>query len=107
MWKYLYFLLYFIVTTSGLSLMKQSSSILSTTYLVGTVLFGVGYLVFSLVIIRSLPLSIGFPVASSGLIIGTQVAGFFFLGETTSWPQIFAITMIVAGVSILAIIQQN
>ncbi|MEO5808362.1 hypothetical protein [Devosia sp.] len=94
---------YFIVTTTGLSFMKASENVISIQYAFGTFLYGIGYILFSFLIIRSMPLSLAFPIASAGLIVGTQIAGVAFLGETISPMHALGIGGIIVGIVMLTL----
>lgn len=93
---------YLVITTTGLAFMKSATAIVSLPYVFGTGLYAVGYLIFAGIIIRMMPLSLAFPVASAGLIVGTQIAGVAFLREQVSLSQLLAVALILAGIVIMA-----
>lgn len=86
--------------------MKAAASWLSTKFMAGLLLYGLGAAVW-LIILRLYPLSLAFPVASGALMVGTTLAAFFLLKEPVSMTHIVGIILIGIGIAILAIKMHN
>ena len=86
MWaKVAILVIYFLLSTFGLYHLK-SAQFFSFAFIGGFISYVLGFGLWMLVL-RLLPLSIAFPVAAGGLIITTQVAGYYFLNEKIALPQ--------------------
>jgi undecaprenyl phosphate-alpha-L-ara4N flippase subunit ArnE len=97
---FLYILVYAIISTTGLVLLKQSAAGVNLPFLSGVFFYGSGFLLW-LVILKRFPLSTAFPVAASSLIITTFLAGVFFLKESVSWMNILGVFLILCGITCL------
>ncbi|MCW5654848.1 EamA family transporter [Hydrogenophaga sp.] len=68
---------------------------------VGLVLYGAGAVLWLWVLSR-LDVSVAYPLVSLGFVV-TMAAGVLWLGEPFSWLRVGACTLIVIGVSLLAL----
>lgn len=96
------FLVYVIISCSGLYLIKLADSWRSFLFISGFFLYGVGAIIW-MVILRLMPLSFVFPVASGSLVIGTMFTGVFFLNESLTIRQVFGALLIMMGIAIMSI----
>lgn len=96
-------LLYTILSVAGLTLLKQANSVVSLTFLGGAAAYGAGFLIWIFVILRTLPLSVGFPLAAGALILGTQVAGRFALREPINVQHAAGILFILVGIGLVSL----
>ena len=83
-------------------MLKAAQSWTSPSFLIGGILYGLGAFIW-LVILRTFPLSIAFPIASGVLMMGTSATGFFILKESFSLQNAVGIFLIFAGISLLAV----
>jgi drug/metabolite transporter (DMT)-like permease len=90
-------------TASGLDMVAALARFLITPVglliLVGTFVAGCCYLLA----LSRLPLSYAYPFVALSFPV-VAVLGWWFFGESISWPQIVAIVLIVAGISIHALV---
>lgn len=75
-----YILVYIALSTFGLYKLKAAETVISLPFIFGFSVYVAGFLMW-LFILRRLPLSFIFPIASGGLIIATQLAGWYLLNE--------------------------
>jgi len=95
-------LIYIMTSVSGLVFLKMSDGkLLSYVGGVGFVLYGCGFLIWYLILTR-LSLSVAFPIAAGGLVVGTQIAGYFILKENLSLAHLIGVLLIIAGISFVA-----
>ena len=92
--------IYVILNLTGLTLIS-AQQILSINWLTGIFLYGLGFIIWILLILRSMPLSIAFPLAAGSLIIGTQIFGWYFLNEKISAGQFGGVFMILVGLCLI------
>lgn len=90
--------LYVILSVAGLAFVKAADNPVSLRFVIGGALYGAGFLIWIFAILRTLPLSIAFPLAAGALILGTQAAGWIFLKEALSPLHIVGVALIVAGI---------
>lgn len=88
---------YALISAYGLAKIKDASLYISVDFAIGTICYGLGFLVW-LHLLRSLPLSIAFPIASGAVVIATQMFGFWLLGEQFSMPRLIGVLVIVGGI---------
>ncbi len=93
---------YAAVSSWGLAIIKSAPQVKSAMFLAGLTLYGAGFLVW-LVILRSYPLSIAFPVAAGSLVVVTQVIAVVMLKESLSPTHLFGVVLVIAGIGILSI----
>lgn len=98
---YLLIPLYVAVSCSGLVLMKTKLGIWSPQFMFGAIFWGVGAGIW-VVVLRLTPLSFAFPVASSLLLIGSTVMGYWLLKEDIGPSQIAGIVLIALGVLLVS-----
>ncbi|MCC3861263.1 hypothetical protein [Pseudemcibacter aquimaris] len=99
----LIFIMYFLVSASGLLLLKLSDGeLISAKGIGGLFLYAVGFLIWYVVLSR-INLSAAFPIAAGGLIISTQLVGYFFLKEYISMSHIAGILVIILGIALITI----
>jgi multidrug transporter EmrE-like cation transporter len=89
--------LYAAISASGLYLIKDAPTLMSSRALIGGLLYGGGFCIW-IAMLRVFPLSVAFPVAAGSLIVATHVIARFYLAESVSLPQTFGIGMIIAGI---------
>ena len=91
---------YISTSSTGLYLLKSAEGWRTPSFVVGAGLYGAGFVLW-LLILKRLPLSLAFPVASGGLIIATQLFGFFLLSERISQTHLAGIILIIVGIALL------
>ena len=92
---------YAAVSGYGLLLLKQADIGINVRFLLGAACYGMGFIVW-LWILRVQPLSIAFPIAAGSLMVATQAFG-MMIGESMSLTKVFAILLILTGITILSI----
>ena len=92
-------LVYVALSTYGLYQLKSASP-LSVMFLIGFGCYGTGFLLW-MVLLKALPLSVAFPTAAGGLIIATQLTGYFFLGETLRANQWWGLALMFAALGFI------
>lgn len=97
----LVFVLYAALSVCGLSLIKEAAGPLNLRFWAGGVLYGAGFMIWILLIIRSFPLSVAFPLSAGALILGTQFAGWLFLKETLSAAHLGGVGAILFGIFLI------
>ncbi len=93
-------LLYMVLSGYGLLKLKAAGSIYSSAFLVGFAAYGGGFVIW-LYMLRQFPLSVIFPTAAGGLIVTTQILGFFFLAEPISASQMAGTALVVIGMVLI------
>ena len=58
-------------------------------------------MIWALILIRAMPLSVAFPVASAGLLVSSQITGYLFLNEKLDLTNFLAIAFMLIGLGIL------
>ena len=91
-------LTYTVISVLGMALIKAADTAFSVKSVVGFALYGAGFLLWIGVILRLLPLSQAFPLAAGMLLLGTQFAGWFALGERLSPIHLSGVAFILIGV---------
>jgi len=99
-----FLLAYVVISVAGLTLLKSQSEILSVRFVLGFLLYGLGFVMWY-ILLRMMPLSVAFPIAAGSLIAATQLAGAVFLDERLGAAHLFGIAVIIAGV-VLVFAQQ-
>ncbi len=64
-----------------------------------TVVSVVATLTFLTLALRTLPVSVAYPIWTAAGILGTVTLGYFLLGESLSWLKVVSAVAIVAGVA--------
>lgn len=95
--KLIIFLFYIASSSFGLIFIKKSTGILSFLFIAGNFLYIVGYIIWVSVILKMLPLSTAFPLASAGLLIASQVAGKLVLNEKVDIYNLLGCGLIILG----------
>ena len=90
-------LVYVVVSTFGLYMLKRAAEPMSMTFAIGFVAYAIGFL-FWLYLLMRMPLSIAFPLAAGGLVVATQVAGVWFLDERISALHAAGVVLILVGI---------
>ena len=98
--------MYFILGSFGLLKIKQAETVLSFVFFSGMMLYGMSFFVW-LIIARRLPISIAFPICSGGLLVMSQIIGYFLLGELFSTYKCIAVLMIAIAIILLAVDMNN
>lgn len=93
---------YVFLSVGGLYWMKRADHILSLAFFGGGVLYVAGFGVW-LAMLRTYPLSLVFPMAAGALIVGTQVVGWWLLGEELSTHRFVGVGLILTGLAILTV----
>lgn len=93
----LIYIIYAASSSVGLYLIKIHKIGLDWRFILGFGLYLAGFCIW-LNILKTYPLSVAFPIASSLLLISTQFVGFFFLGELISSNKLIGIAFILLGV---------
>ncbi|ADM10426.1 hypothetical protein PB2503_11909 [Parvularcula bermudensis HTCC2503] len=92
---------YTLLSVGGLAMVKSASDIWSVQFMAGSTLYGLGFLIWFGILLRALPLSVGFPIAAGSLIVGTQIMGAFVLNETLSPQHLIGIALLILGLAVL------
>ncbi|PML80847.1 hypothetical protein [Enterovibrio norvegicus] len=101
--KLLIFLFYIASSSFGLVFIKKSTGLFSFLFMAGNVLYIVGYIIWVSVILKMLPLSTAFPLASAGLLIASQIAGKLVLDEKVDIYNLVGCGFIILGFIIIFI----
>ncbi|MEZ5759076.1 MAG: SMR family transporter [Emcibacteraceae bacterium] len=95
-------LVYIITSVTGLVFLKQSDgALISTKGIAGIFFYGLGFLIWYVIVTR-IALSLAFPIAAGGLVVATQIAGYFILKENLSVSHLIGVALIIAGISFVA-----
>ena len=98
----IYMLTYLVISVTGLIFLKLSDGkFFSFNGLTGIVLYGVGFIIWYLILSR-VSLSVAFPVAAGGLVVATQIGGYFILKESISITHMIGVLLIIIGISVVA-----
>ena len=98
---------YVLVSIAGLSLIKSAGTAFTPSGIIGFAFYGLGFLLWIFVILKSMPLSVAFPVAAGALIVGSQISGWLWLKEGISGLHLVSVGLIVAGIVLLSITTTN
>lgn len=90
------------VSFSVYGLMKLKTGLLGFNwpFALGFASYAIGFVIW-LKLLRSMDLSVAFPVAAGSLIIATQVAGVLFLNERLTIYRGVGVMLILLGVSVI------
>lgn len=100
--NFIFMMSYLTVSVGGLTLLKISDGRLFSIYgMVGVLLYGLGFLLWYLILSR-ISLSVAFPIAAGGLVILTQLSGYFLLKETISLSHLIGVILIMLGITVVA-----
>ena len=95
-------LIYIVTSVAGLVFLKISDGkLLSYQGAVGIFLYGIGFVIWYLILTR-VALSIAFPIAAGGLVVATQIAGYFILKESLSLSLLLGVLLIITGIYFVA-----
>lgn len=98
----IFMLIYVIISVAGLVFLKMSDGkLLSYLGGIGIVLYGGGFVIWYLILTR-VSLSVAFPIAAGGLVVATQIAGYFILKENLSFAHLIGVLLIIVGISFVA-----
>ena len=100
-------LVYTLLSVAGMALIKAAPALLSPKWLVGFALYLAGFVIWMGVILRIMPLSQAFPIASGALMLGTQLAGWLVLKERITLPHLAGAALILAGVALVSLTAQG
>ncbi|ALS59537.1 SMR family transporter [Pandoraea norimbergensis] len=89
-------LVYAATSCTGLYLLKTADGWFSLRFASGGVLYVAGAAIW-ICLLRLLPLSVAFPIASGMLMLGTTLTGYFLLDERLSAMQGVGIVLILSG----------
>lgn len=95
------FAAYAIISCYGLYLLKAAQSWLSPSFIIGGVLYGLGACVWML-ILRTFPISIAFPIASGALMLGTSAIGIFIFKESFDIKSAMGMVFLISGIVLLS-----
>ncbi len=88
------------ISSTGLYLLKISKVGFNFYFFMGFILYAIGFLIW-IYILKLNELSVAFPIASSLLIIGTQIIGVLFLRESFNSAKLVGLFLIIIGIIIL------
>lgn len=88
---------YALISAYGLAKIKDAALYTSIDFAIGSVCYGLGFVLW-LHLLRSLPLSIAFPIASGAVVVATQIFGVWLLGEQISLPRLLGVLVIIGGI---------
>lgn len=91
---------YALISSFGLYKIKLSNMMFGGDLVLGGLCYAVGFLIW-LVILKTNPLSVSFPIAASALIIATQIFGIFLLGESFNNIKLLGIIFITIGIVLI------
>lgn len=94
------FIIYTLTSIMGLYFIKIATIGFNFLFIVGIFLYGLGFAIW-MMILKTNSLSTAFPIASSMLIVGTQIVGYFLLDEDMRISKIIGISFIVLGIVII------
>ncbi len=98
----LYMISYLLISVTGVTLLKLSDGkLLSFNGITGLFLYALGFLIWYMILTR-ISLSVAFPIAAGGLVVVTQVAGYYFLKEQIGISHIIGIVLIIIGITVVA-----
>jgi multidrug transporter EmrE-like cation transporter len=95
------FLLYVALSASGFLFLKKAENVTSASFFLGNAFYVSGYLIWALVLLRALPLSVAFPIASAGLLITSQIVGYYFLDERVDLINMIALVFMLIGLGFM------
>ena len=95
------FLIYITISTAGLVGMKFADKLLSATFILSGLLYGIGAACW-LYILRNNNISMAFPIVTSGLIITTTIAGVLIFKESITFAKLLGLSFIISGIIIVA-----
>ncbi len=98
--NWLVLLTYFALSGFGLLQLKAAGGIWTPSFIAGFASYGAGFLIW-IYLLRQLPLSVVFPVAAGGLIVATQLLGYYFLSEPLSPMHLIGVLAIVGGIVLI------
>lgn len=96
----LLFTVYVSISCGGLYLMKSAPQWLSTQFAFGSFFYALGAVLW-LIILRTYPLSLAFPIAAGALMVGTTLLGVFLLREEVTVNQIAGVSLIFLGIVLM------
>lgn len=103
-------LLYVGASIAGLTLIKGAMSggafLLAPAFWSGFALYGAGVLLW-LALLKALPLSTAFPLAAGALVVGTQLSGALFLGESVSRLHLVGVCVILVGLVVVFVASEG
>jgi drug/metabolite transporter (DMT)-like permease len=91
---------YLALSGFGLLQLKSAVGIWNPHFIAGFASYGAGFLIW-IYLLRQLPLSFVFPVAAGGLIVTTQLLGYYFLSEPLSTQHLIGVLAIVGGIVLI------
>lgn len=100
-WSASLFVIYVITSCFGLYLIKAAEHWKTPLFTMGFILYALGAVIW-MVILRLMPLSFAFPIASGSLVIGTTLTGALLLSETITAWHIAGAFMIISGIALIA-----
>lgn len=100
LWSASLLLIYVITSCSGLYLIKAAENWKSPVFIIGFVLYASGAVIW-IAILRFIPLTFAFPIATGALMIGTTLTGVFYLGEVVKFGQIAGMFIILMGIALI------
>lgn len=91
---------YTVACSFGLYKIKVADSMMTSDFVIGAFCYGLSFAIW-MILVRMLPLSLAFPIATGIIIISTQIIGFYFLHEPIGAVHLTGIALVLAGVGIL------
>jgi multidrug transporter EmrE-like cation transporter len=93
---------YALVSVSGMVLIKGADTVVSLKSGLGFALYIISFAIWTGVILRVMPLSQAFPLASGFVILGSQVAGWLLFKERMVPVQALGAATILLGVILMS-----
>ena len=93
-------LVYVIISTSGMLLIKTAPGPMSLGFIAGFTLYAIGFCLWY-ILLTTMPLSVAFPIAAGSLIVGTQVLGYLVLKEALSPLHCIGLALLMSGIAVI------
>ena len=113
MFKYILFLIYILISVSGMALIKSGGTASSLSlregmlglsvnikYLIGMAVYAISFMMY-LIVLPRFDLSIFGPMAGSSIIVLSVIAGALIFGEKLDFWHILGVVLIIAGIFII------
>lgn len=94
-------LLYFVCTLYGLYALKAYDFGMTWGYIIGFLAYALGFMIW-LIVLKLYPLSVAFPIAAGGLIVGSQLVGYFALSDKLDLSRVIGVMLIILGILIIS-----
>ncbi len=102
---YLLLSVYICMSTLGLVGMKTAGSFFAAKFIGSALLYLLAACMW-VSILRSFPLSLAFPIASSGIIVATSIVGALYLHEEQSVSRLAGLVLMIVGIILVSQVKQ-